>query len=80
MTNKDYVYTIDHEAKHICLPPPRLAGDIGSPPSWACYARSHRFKAHFIGYSNGILTQESWVKHIQKNETFTINSNDMEKQ
>ena len=80
MTNKIYVYTIDHEAKHIWLPSPIVAGDIGSPPSWACYARNYRFKTHFEGYTNGILTKESWLTHITKNKVLSINSSNMENQ
>lgn len=79
MTNKTYIYTIDHEAKTICLPPPELAGDIGSPPSWSLRARKYRFNNHFVGYSNSILTKDSWGEHIKTNEVLSINSDDMEK-
>jgi len=78
MTNKDYHYIILHESKTIYLPPPRLAGDIGSPPSWACYARSQRFKKHFAGYSNSILSEVSWRKMSESHSVLLINSNDME--
>ena len=78
MTDKTYAYTINHEIKHIFLPPPSVAGDIGSPPSWACYARNCRFTKYFVGYSNSILTRESWEKHIEENTVLTINSNQME--
>ena len=80
MTDKNYVYTINHDTKHIFLPPPSVSGDIGSPPSWACYARNSRFTKHFVGYSNSILTRESWEKHINEHTVLTINSNQMEKQ
>lgn len=79
MKNKTYHYTINHETKTICLPPPLLAGDIGSPPSWAVQRRSVCFKTHFVGYNNSTLTVPSWKYHIEKNEVLSINSDDMEK-
>ena len=78
MSDKTYIYTIDHEAKKISLPPPELAGDIGSPPSWALRARRYRFKTAFPKYTSQILTKDSWETHIQTNEVLSINSNDME--
>ncbi len=79
MNNKTYAYTINHDTKHIYLPPPSVAGDIGSPPSLACHARNYRFKNCFVGYSNSILTKDSWEEHIKTNEVLSINSNEMEK-
>lgn len=78
MNNKTYIYTIDHESKTICLPPPQLAGDIGSPPSWSLQARSYRFKNTFPKYTNQILTKDSWGTHVQKHEVLSINSDEME--
>lgn len=77
MTNKTYIYTIDHETKTISLPPPEIAGDIGSPPSWALRARRYRFINAFPEYRSQILTKESWTTHIETNEVLSINSEDM---
>lgn len=52
-----YEYIIIENMKHIWLPPPL---NIGSPPSLSAYARSIMFKNYFKGYSNSILSQESW--------------------
>ena len=78
MNNKIYVYTINHEAKIICLPPPELAGDIGSPPSWSLQARKYRFQNAFPNYTSQILTKDSWETHVRNHKVLSINSDEME--
>lgn len=58
-----YEYIIIENMKHIWLPPPL---NIGSPPSLSAYARSIMFKNYFKGYSNSILSADSW-EELKKN-------------
>ncbi len=60
-----YEYIIIENMKHIWLPPPL---NIGNPPSLSAYARNTMFKNYFKGYSNSILSQESWDE-LKKNHT-----------
>lgn len=67
-----YEYIIIENMKHIWLPPHIVwfmtPLNIGSPPSLSASARSTMFKNYFKGYSNSILSQESWDE-LKKNHT-----------
>ena len=65
-----YEYIIIENQKHIWLPPHIVwfmtPLNIGSPPRISASDRNTMFKRYFKGYSNSILTQESW-EDLKKN-------------
>lgn len=73
MSIEDTIYEYILIGEQIWLPPIQ-----GGPPSLLAYGRNYMFKKHFKGFSNSMVTKESWDLLKTKHTVFKIAYRDMQ--